>query len=107
MTNAERRLRALPSAMPSPIEQAVERVAAAEAAVVPQPVVTLPLLPAVQLGAGESIDLVVSPAGETLLLMVDVAAQGWRPLVMAPDSRWELREAGAKSELWHPGREHG
>jgi hypothetical protein len=104
---AERRLRALPGAAPSPIEQAIEHVADAQAVVADAvPVVTLPLLPALRLGAGESIDLVVSPAGEVLLMMVDVAAQGWRPVVMEPDSRWELREAGAQSRVWKPG-DHG
>jgi hypothetical protein len=94
----------MPSMLPSPIEQSIDRVAEQHAS--PQ-LLTIPVLSSVQLGPGGSLMVSVSPAGEVPMLLVDVAEQGWHPVVLAPGSRWELREVKDGADLWTPGAEHG
>jgi hypothetical protein len=95
---AERQLR---SVVASPIEQAIDRVAEQQAV---KPIVTLPLLDGIVLGPGSSIELTGGPDGVATILLVDTAQQGWHPIVMEPGSHWELREVGAKPDIWQPGK---
>jgi hypothetical protein len=50
-----------------------------------------------------AIDRVAEQHASPQLLTIPV----WHPVVLAPGSRWELREVKDGADLWTPGAEHG